>query len=459
MPMVSPLMAHMIYKTEYYFVANRLLWDNWENFIVPGKVPILPAFPTWEINPALPDTYTKLLDYLRVPDPTLNSIADTHSEKISALAMAAYQFIQNEYYRHPILDDVINYKLTDGDNSGNTQLAVLRKRGWKKDYFTSALPTAQAGAAVDLPLGDIVLKGDISGDAGLIRKASDHTLAEGNLAAGAVPGPIEGQMIAGSDGTTVYDPNGTLEVDPVTITTLRRAFKLQEWLERAIRGGTRYVESIYSFFGVKSPDARLQRPEYIVGIQTPIQVSEVLNTTGTADLPQGNMAGHGIAVLSDSRSGSYTCQEHGYIIGITAIVPMPEYFQGIPKHFLKFKDPYQYFWSQFEHIGEQEISINELYAYQAHLTSELFGYTPRYAEYKQIPNAVAGQLKSTLKSWTFSRIFENLPALNSEFTTIDPATTDRIFAVTDPEEDKLIVHVYHEIQASRQMAIYGNPMM
>ena len=94
MPMVSPLMAHMVYKTEYYFVANRLLWDNWENFIVPGKVPILPAFPTWEINPSVTDTYTKLLDYLRVPDPTLNSTADTHSEKISALALAAYQFIK-----------------------------------------------------------------------------------------------------------------------------------------------------------------------------------------------------------------------------------------------------------------------------------------------------------------------------------------------------------------------------
>lgn len=313
---------------------------------------------------------------------------------------------------------------------------------------------------MDLPLGDVIVKEDseAAGNAGLFRKSGNYNdLVEGNVAAAAIP--LEGNLIVGSEGKSIYDPNGTLEVDPVTISTLRRAFKLQEWLERAIRGGTRYVESIWSFFKVKSPDARLQRPEWITGMQTPIQVSEVLNTTGTVDLPQGNMAGHGIAVLSDDRVGTYYCQEHGYIIGITSVVPTPEYFQGIPKHFLKWKDPYQYFWPQFEHIGEQEITINELYAYQAHLPSELFGYTPRYAEYKQMPNRVAGQLKTTLKSWTFSRIFETLPALNNEFTTIDPATTDRIFAVTDPDEDKLVFHIYHQIHASREMAIFGNPMM
>lgn len=459
MPLATPVMQHMDLKMEYFFVPNRLVWDGWEDFITPGRTTTPPAFPFWRVNTLDPTTYTKLLNYMGVPDPTIHPAATPKNEDISALALAAYQMVCNEYYRNDQIDAEINYKLIDGDNVSNPDLVVMRKRGWMKDYYTSALPTAQAGPAVDIPLGDVKLDPDSQGTNAFWRLAGNHALSPAGDIQSNASGVVEVVNGVPPLPDVVYDPNGTLEVDPTTITSLRRAFKLQEWLERAMRGGKRYVESIYSFFGVKSPDSRLQRPEFITGVKTPIQISEVLNTSATAGEPQGNMAGHGIAVLSKNKYGSYFCQEHGYIIGVCSLVPTPSYFQGIPKHFLKITDPYQYYWEQFAHIGEQEITKNEIKAYVGAEVTELFGYTPRYAEYKQLPNRIAGQLQTTLRPWTLAREFEDLPTLSEEFVHIDPATTDQIFAVTDPDEDKLIFDVYHQIMASRQMPIFGNPTM
>lgn len=195
------------------------------------------------------------------------------------------------------------------------------------------------------------------------------------------------------------------------------------------RGGTRYIESILSHFGVKSSDSRLQRPEYITGVKTPVVISEVLNTSGTVDqLPQGNMAGHGIAV-SSGRSGSYYCEEHGYIIGIMSVMPKTAYQQGIPRTFLKF-DPLDYFWPSFANIGEQEVANRELFAF-TNTGSNTFGYVPRYAEYKFMPSRVAGDFATSLDYWHLGRIFNTQPSLNGTFIECTPEATDRIFAVTD----------------------------
>jgi hypothetical protein len=429
----------------YFFVPNRILWDNWEKFITDANSNIVA--PNFTYNPGWPNAYpfaSKFLDYMGVP-PTNSSGTPTN---INMLPIAAYQAIYNEYYRDQNLIPPIDYKLKDGanvlSNSDVEKWFTIRKRAWEHDYFTSALPFAQKGAAVDIPLGQL------NGDAGVYINSPSGTQLTGTPNNVTVNSQISGDVNAGQ----LFADTSGISVANTTINDLRRAYRLQEWLEKNARGGTRYVESILSHFGVKSSDARLQRPEYITGVKSPVIVSEVLNTTGqTTGLPQGNMAGHGISV-STGKSGSYYCEEHGYIIGIMSVMPTTAYQQGIPRTYLK-NDTLDYFWPTFANIGEQEVQNQELFAY-TESGSQTFGYVPRYAEYKYMPSRVAGDFRSTLDYWHLGRIFQNQPNLNKEFVECNPTSTTRIFAVEDGT-DPLYCHVYNKIHALRPMPKFGTP--
>jgi len=243
-----------------------------------------------------------------------------------------------------------------------------------------------------------------------------------------------------------------------TINDLRKAEKLQEWLEKNARGGTRYKESILAHYGVNTSDKRLQRPEYITGLKTPVIISEVLNTTGdiqgTADTPQGTMTGHGVAVNSGG-AGTYFCEEHGYIMGIMSIMPKTAYQQGIPKDFIKY-DYLDFGFPEFAHLGEQAIDLNEIAAYlQDPTPSEAWGYIPRYSEYKFMLNRVAGDFRTSLNYWHMGRIFAAAPGLDEAFIVSDPTT--RIFSVTDPDVQHMWVQVLNHIKALRPLPKYGTP--
>ena len=451
-PMVAPIMHRMDVSMHYFFVPNRILWDNWEPFITnngpngTGETIVAPYIEysaAWQTVPALIPC-NRFLDYIGVPPITPGTGVTT---QISALPMAAYQMIYNEYYRDQNLVPPVNYKLQDGSQYTTTahlaELCTLRLRAWEHDYFTASLPFAQKGAAVDIPLGAV------SGDANIYNNLGSTTVLTGSAGS---PTVID-DFNAGK--TDLWAQTDGLTVEPTTINDLRRAYRLQEWLEKNARGGTRYIESILSHFGVKSSDSRLQRPEYITGVKTPVVISEVLNTSGTQDqLPQGNMAGHGISV-SSGNSGSYYCEEHGYIIGIMSVMPKTAYQQGIPRTFLK-NDPLDYFWPTFANIGEQEVQLQELYAYTGN-KEDTFGYVPRYAEYKYMPSRVAGDFRTSLDYWHLGRIFASEPTLSQEFIECSPAENERIFAVTDPEAQKLYCHVLNKIKAVRPMPKYGTP--
>lgn len=451
-PMLAPIMHRVDATIHYFFVPNRILWDNWENFITGayntqgGPDPVWPHM-TYDIS--VTAEFARLCDYMGLPAPPNAS----GQNLISALPFAAYNTIYAEYYRDQNLDPLNGTtpypgtKLQDGLQS-NTPYR-LKNRAWEHDYFTAALPWAQKGDEVVIPYNQM--------DMEVAYENSQNTVLTGTPNNAALPGinPSNNPAIANNELFARPNDNDTAP----SINDLRRAFKLQEWLEKNARGGTRYIESILEHFGVRSSDKRLQRPEYITGVKAPVIISEVLNTTGVVGAgiggaPQGTMAGHGVSVTGGN-SGSYYCEEHGFIIGIMSVIPKPAYQQGIPKMYLK-DDALDYFWPTFAHLGEQPVQNQELYANHTDPFGT-FGYVPRYAEYKYQTPRVSGQFRTTLDYWHLGRIFATEPVLNNDFVTVDPTETNRIFAVSDPNEDTLFIHINHKIGAKRPMPNFGTP--
>ncbi|QGF19335.1 major capsid protein [Antarctic microvirus COCH21_V_SP_16] len=455
-PLVSPVMHRMNVTIHYFFVPNRILWDGWEDFITNTKtLGVLPAFPFNRIE-SDGSNYNKLLDYLGVPRP--DQTTQNIFEDISAFPVNAYQKIYDEYYRDQNLQPSVYEKLVNGINVIPPLTEQLKKRAWGHDYLTSALPFAQKGDPVQLPIvfNDV----DVFQNQNFVTPGTTQVnWPETELPGGAAKTGFIEPRLPDAAATSDLFANTSALAGSSTINDLRRAYALQRWLEKAARAGSRYFESILAIFGIKSPDSRLDRPEYITGTQSPVVISEVLNTTGDTGavdpLPQGNMSGHAVSIMN-SKNGSYFCQEHGYIMGIMSVIPMTAYQQGMPKHFTKTTDPTQFFTPDFANIGEQEILNKEVMAFST-IGSETFGYTPRYAEYKYESNRVAGEFRTNLDFWHLGRIFDPLvqPALNSEFITCVPDS--RIFAVTDIDTQKLYAHVYNKIKATRPMPKYGTP--
>lgn len=452
-PMISPPMQQMNFSIHNWFIPSRILWQNFEEYIIGEGGHAMPYINVTNTDSA---AVKKFLDYMGIPPIPVAGVAT----QINALPLAAYQYLYNEKYRDQNLIAEVTYQLGNGNNTGNADLTTLRKVAWEHDLYTSALPEASFGAEVDIPLGDVQLKADwITAGAGSYPRLVDNL---GNMPPGSFPilqNPGTGGITTGAPSTRVaLEPEGSLEVAATTIKDLRQALKKQEFLELLARGGKRYYEVMERMWDVQTSDERYQQPEWISGCKTPIIISEVLNTTGTDDAPQGNMAGHGIS-LGNENGNSFFCEEYGYIISVCFCTPKSGYSQGIPKHWLEF-DHYDYgSFIQFEHIGEQELTTQEIFAYTAN-KDNVFGYVPRYAHLKYMQDRIAGEMRTTLDHWTMTRTFATEPALNQDFIEVDPddESISRVFAVTDGS-DYLYIDVWNNIRSTRPFSVFGNPQL
>ena len=464
-PVVAPVMHKCRISLHHWFVANRNLWSGWEDFI-SGNADVVPPF----LNKVEGINNASLGQYMGIPNDVPGNI------NLNALPVAAYFNIFDEWYRDQNLVAETFIPLVDGDNTSNYSQKIAGPplyRAWNHDYFTSCLPFAQKGDPVTLPLlnnDDAVVQLEDP-----INSANQPQIRDfnGNLVNGATLGshPVDGELVDTSQSNLAvwFDPNSSLVVpinsEASTITTLRRAYALQEFLELSARVGTRYREVIMANFGVKSSDARLDVPEFIGGTTDHVVFSEVLQTNqfidfdeGNVDTPLGFQGGHGIGI-SGGRSFDYFAEEHGFIITMVNIQPDTAYQDGLDRMWSR-EDRFDYFWRHFEHIGEQAVLNKEVRA--AHADPDgTFGYIPRYAEYKFRKNMISGDFRDNMDYYHFGRKFNTDPALNADFVTCVPP--DRPFATWDLPEGSsafhVYAHIYFHINAQRRMSKFGNPGM
>lgn len=455
-PLISPVMHRVRVSTHFFFVPKRLLWDGWDEWIANRTPDVEHPFSEIDVD-GFPNG--SIADYLGLPTGELGSSGLFFDPS----PLAAYRLIWDEYYRDQNLQGEKFVPLVAGTNpaydSVNSENPYAR--AWMRDYFTSALPFAQAGDTVQIPLttaADQVVTLNPTGQPGLIKQPDGTTIVNGDVVVGSGPTPLTNSMQVGAN-PSVYDPNGSLVVDvqsdAVDINTVRKAFALQRWLELMARTGRRYTEVIRAHFDVIPSDARLQRPEYIGGSKQNMVIGEVLSTAQNteADIPVGQMSGHGISV-GGGNNFSYRSEEHGFIIGIMSVMPDTAYQQGLPRMFSRITDPTDYAWPTFANLGEQVILNKEVFA--ATLDPDgTFGYTPRYSEYKFLNSRVAGDMRDTLSFWHLGRIFSIAPALNESFISADPS--NRIFSVIDVNAHHIYAHIYNNISVKRKLPRFGIP--
>lgn len=483
-PMLAPIFGEVDFYTHYFFVPNRLVWDNWEDFITNG-LETGSSNAVWPyITGSTGDNWDvgSLADYLGVPVKDAagangDSVVSPNGYAFSALPFRAYDLIWNEWYRSEFLQQPLT--INKGDGADATTSIALQSRAWKRDYLTSALPFTQLGDPALLPI--------------FANKDVDMPVVGNGMALGITNGSYNGGMAGSTDNshwtyvseggygknvgqtntggvlgenklmgvTTDKSKSGlvaklNLYADTtINVNEVRLAFQLQRMMERKARSGNRYVEYLAASFGVRSPDARLQRPEFLGGGKSPVMISEVLQTSeGTQNSPQGNMSGHGFgAARTHAFNKAFT--EHGMILGILSVMPKASYFQGRRRALYRttYTDYYQ---PELLGIGEQsilasEVMVNHTDAYGVADETTPWAFQPRYAEYTRHLNEVHGDYRTNLNYWHLARQFgtTNVP-FNSDFITCNPSK--RIFAAGDQADRPCWIEMFLDVKAIRPIS-------
>lgn len=496
---IVPFMDNLYLETFFFFVPNRLVWDNWQKFNGEQKNP---TDSTDFLIPTVSGTNVHnqtLWDYFGLPTNVNKAL------KVNALPFRAYNLIFNEWFRDENLQESL--KVPTGDGPDNLSDYSLVRRGKRHDYFTSCLPWPQKGPGVEISIGgqasigmDFVSRPEASAVAGpsvnvswsdgvrwtgstKMTPFSESIPSDGFVSASQRSSQFGGSggsvypfgfktSFSGSNavnkgsgevGTISFKGNipglyaDLASATPISINDLRQAFQIQKLYERDARGGTRYTEILRSHFGVISPDARLQRPEYLGGSSARISINPVQQTSATNETtPQGNLAAFG--VVSDSFHGfSKSFVEHGYVFGFVNVRADLTYQQGLNRMWSR-QGRFDFYWPVLAHLGEQAVLNKEIYAQGTAEDDDVFGYQERYAEYRYYPGQITGKFRSTdpqpLDSWHLAQKFSSLPTLSSQFIQDNPPV-ERVVAVTD--EPQFLFDSYIRLKCARPMPVYSVP--
>lgn len=491
--LLTPVMDNVYLDTYYFFVPNRLVWEHWKQFMgentesawipqVEYEVPQLTAPANgWEVG--------TLADYMGVP-------TGVKGLSVSALPFRAYALIMNEWFRSENLTDPLNIPVDDatvqGVNTGNYVSDVAK--GGKpfvankfRDYFTSCLPspqkgpdvtinTAQLGNAPVVPMNKPVPKDLLNYPYNVYIPNGNSNFDAGYHAGSVHQNAFGGAYWLAKDGNNDLDPtidNGVVgypanlwaqfdnTVSVATINQLRTAFQIQKFYERSARGGSRYIETLKAHFGVTSPDARLQRPEYLGGNRIPVSINQVIQNSGTVSgsTPLGDTGA--MSLTTDVHSDfTKSFVEHGFVIGVMVARYDHTYQQGIERFWSR-KSMFDYYWPEFANIGEQAVLNKEIYAQGNAQDDEVFGYQEAWADYRYKPSRVSGEMRSSyaqsLDVWHLADDYSKMPALSDAWIHEDPATINRVLAVSDNLANQFFCDIYVQNYSTRNMPLYSIP--
>lgn len=458
---IFPIMDNMYLDTFWFYIPFRILWSNWKKFNGEQKNPndstsfIIPTITSKAGGYDIGSTF----DYMGLP--TTGQILPGNTFKHSALYSRGYNLTYNEWFRDENLINSATENYGDGPDLYTDY--PLRKRGKRKDYFTGALPWPQKGTAISLPLGQ---KAPISTDAPNTGVLSIQSTALGGLRTMNIPGaagsPLQLNNTVGGSTNQLYADLSAATA--ATINQLRQSFQIQGLLERDARGGTRYTEIIRAHFGVISPDARQQRPEYLGGTSELLQINPIAQTSGTGatgqSTPQGNLSAMSTILTKSGFSQSFT--EHGMILGLVSLRADLTYQQGLDRFWSR-STRFDFFWPALANLGEQAVLNKEIYCDGSASDDGVFGYQERYSEYKYLRSKITGKFRSgisgTLDNWHLAQRFTTIPTLNETFINENPPVSRILAAGSQADGQQMIFDAFIRNRAVRPMPMFSIPAL